>query len=198
VRTQEAQPVLERVFRGVGLPAAIRSDNGSPFSSTGLHGLCALSVWWIKLGIQHQRIRPGAPQENGSHERMHRTLKDETARPPAANRHAQQRRFDRFRKELNEDRPHETLNGDLPAELWRPSTTQYPQAIPEPHYPGHFEKRRISTAGCFRFKTAVIFLSQALKNEWIGLEETEDGIWSVTFNDVLLARLDIRTMELYT
>lgn len=198
VRTEEAQPVIERLFRRVGLPDAIRSDNGSPFSSTGLHGLCALSVWWIRLGIQHQRIRPGEPQDNPCHERMHRTLKDETARPPAASRRAQQRTFDRFRAEFNEDRPHEALKGDLPVEHWRPSQREYPSRMSEPEYPGHFEKRRVSTAGCFRFKRTPIFISQALKNEWIGLEEIEDGIWSVMFYDVLLARLDARTKELYT
>ena len=137
VRTDEAWPVFERLFREVGLPAAIRSDNGSPFSSTGLHGLCGLSVWWIRLGIQHQKIAPGHPEENPCHERMHRTLKAETARPPAGSRRAQQRRFNLFREEYNEIRPHEALDGDPPASRWQPSARSYPSPLPEPQYAGH-------------------------------------------------------------
>jgi putative transposase len=195
-RTEEAWPVFERVFREVGLPGAIRTDNGSPFSSTGVHGLCALSVWFIRLGIQHQRIRPGKPQDNASHERMHRTLKEATARPPAANAAAQQLRFDVFRKEFNEIRPHESLGGKPPARFWKPSLRPYPASLPQPEYPGHFEKRRVSTAGCIRFKSRVLFVSQAIGQEWIGLEEVDNGIWSVYFYDVLLARLDEEEMIL--
>lgn len=198
VSTVEARPVFERLFREVGLPLAIRTDNGAPFSATGLHGLCGLSVWWMQLGIQHQRIRPGHPQDNGRHERMHRTLKAATARPPAAHQRGQQRRFDLFRQEYNEVRPHQALGGETPASLWRPSLRPYPSRIAPPQYAGHFEKRLVSNAGCFRFKKQVIFLSRALKQEWIGLEETEDGIWSVHYYDVLLARLDEREMTLYT
>ena len=198
VSTAEARPVFERLFREAGLPRAIRTDNGAPFSATGLHGLCGLSVWWMRLGIQHQRIRPGHPQDNGRHERMHRTLKAATARPPASHQRAQQRRFDAFRREYNEVRPHQALGGQTPATLWQPSARPYPSRIPKPQYPGHFEKRLVSNAGCFRFKKQVVFLSQALKQEWIGLEEVEDGIWSVQFYDVLLARLDERKMTLFT
>lgn len=188
--------MFERLLREVGLPRAIRSDNGSPFSSTGVHGLCGLSVWWIRLGIQHQRITPGHPEENPCHERMHRTLKAETARPPAGNRSAQQRRFNSFREEYNEIRPHEALGGDSPGSRWQPSTRPYPSRVPEPQYAGHLETRLVSSAGTFRFKKHQLFLSQALNNEWIGLEEIEDGLWSVYFYDVLLARLDERTMAL--
>ena len=198
VRTEEARPVFERLFREVGLPQAIRTDNGAPFSSTGLHGLCALSMWWMKLGIQHQLIRPGHPQDNGRHERMHRTLKAATARPPAANRQAQQRRFDAFRAEYNQERPHQALGGNTPAALWKPSPRPYPTTLPPPEYPCHFETRLVSNAGCFRFKKQVVFLSQALKQEWIGLEEIADGLWSVHFYDVLLARLDERSFILQT
>jgi transposase InsO family protein len=198
VSTAEARPVFERLFREMGLPQAIQTDNGAPFSATGLHGLCGLSVWWIRLGIQHQRSRPGKPQDNGRHERMHRTLKAATARPPAASHRAQQRRFDAFRQEYNEVRPHQALSGETPASRWHPSSRPYPVRIPLPQYPGHFETRLVSTAGCFRFKKQVVFLSQALKQEWIGLEEVEDGIWSLHFYDVLLARLDEREMTLYT
>lgn len=198
VRTEEAWPVFERLFRNVGLPRAIRTDNGSPFSSTGLHGLCALSVWWVRLGIQHQRITPGHPEENPCHERMHRTVKADTARPPAADRRSQQRRFNRFRYEYNQVRPHESLGGDPPATHWRPPTRRYPARLPQPQYSGHFETRRISNAGTFRFKKHQLFISQALNQDWIGLEEVDDGVWSVYFYDVLLARLDEREMTLFT
>ena len=198
VSTAEARPVFERLFREMGLPQAIQTDNGAPFSATGLHGLCGLSVWWMRLGIQHLRSRPGHPQDNGRHERMHRTLKAATARPPASNHRAQQRRFDAFRAEYNEVRPHQALGGETPASLWRASSRPYPARIASPTYPGHFEKRLVSNAGCFRFKSHVLFLSQALKQEWIGLEEIENGIWSLHFYDVLLARLDEREMTLYT
>ena len=198
VRTEHARPVFERLFREIGLPQAIRTDNGAPFSSTGLHGLCGLTVWWMRLGIQHQLTRPGHPQDNGRHERMHRTLKAATARPPATSHHAQQRRFDAFRTEYNEERPHQALGGKTPADLWRPSSRPYPAVLPKPEYPAHFETRLISNAGCFRFKKQVVFLSQALKQEWIGLEEIDDGKWSVHFYDVLLARLEERSMTLQT
>ena len=190
--------MFERLFREVGLPGAIRTDNGAPFSATGLHGLCGLSVWWMQLGIQHQRIRPGHPQDNGRHERMHRTLKAATARPPASNRRAQQRRFDDFRREYNEERPHQALAGRTPASLWGPSTRPYPGRVADPHYPGHFEERLVSNAGCFRFKKQVVFISQALRQQWIGLEEVDDGLRSVHFYNVLLARLDERDMTLNT
>lgn len=198
IRTEEAKPVFEKLFREVGLPGTIQSDNGSPFSATGLHGLCELSVWWIRLGIKHQRSRPGRPQDNGAHERMHRTLKEATARPPATTAAAQQARFDAFRREYNEERPHQALAGDTPASRWQPSARAFPEKLPPPEYPGHFEKRLVSNAGCIRFKKTVLFISQAIKQEWIGLEEVEDSVWSVYFYDVLLARLDEREMTLYT
>ena len=116
-----ARPVFERLFREKGLPKAMLNDNGTPFSSTALAGLSKLSVWWIKLGIQPLRIEPGHPEQNGGHERMHRDLKAETTRPPAAELAAQQRLFDAFREEFNEERPHEALGQQTPAELYTPS-----------------------------------------------------------------------------
>lgn len=115
VRTEGVKPVFRRLFREVGLPEAIRTDNGAPFASTGIHGLCELNVWWMKLGIVHQRIRPSSPQENGQHERMHKDLKREAARPAAANRSAQQRKLEAFRRRYNEERPHDGISGALPA-----------------------------------------------------------------------------------
>jgi transposase InsO family protein len=196
-KTVETRPVVERLFRELGLPRAIRTDNGVPFASTGIHGLCSLNVWWMQLGIAHQRILPSHPEQNGAHERMHRTLKAQTTRPPAANRRAQQRTFDRFRSEYNDERPHEALGGRAPGSVWAPPARPYPRRIPEPEYPGHFQPRLVCNAGTFRFQCAQIFISNALKKKWIGLEEIDDGIWAVYFYDVLLARFDERDQKLH-
>ena len=196
VRTEEARPVLERVFREVGLPEAIRTDNGAPFASTGIHGLCEMNVWWLQLGIRHQRIQPSHPEQNGAHERMHKTLKAETTRPPQRNQKAQQEVFDRWRAEYNQVRPHEALGDEPPATAWRPSPREYPKRMPEPDYPGHFLVRLVSNAGTFRFQSRQVFLSNALKQRYIGLEEIDDGIWSIYFYDVLLARMDERDFTL--
>lgn len=195
-RTALARPVFERLFREQGLPAAIRTDNGTPFASTGIHGLCELNVSWIQLGIRHQRSRPGCPQDNGAHERMHRDLKRQTTRPPARNLVAQQLAFDRFLDEYNLVRPHQALGGKTPATLWTPSPRHFPHRIAAPRYPGHYELRRVSNAGTFRFQRRQLFLSNALAQELIGLEEIDDGIWSIYYYDVLLARLDDRTFEI--
>jgi putative transposase len=192
----EAQPIFERLFREYGLPGAIRTDNGAPFATPAFCGLSKLSVWWIKLGIRHQRIEPGRPEQNGRHERMHRTLKAEATRPPERNQTAQQARFDRFCQEYNHERPHEALGQRPPAALYRPSPRRMPAKIAEPEYPGHYLVRRVSNAGTFRFKSHQLFLSDTLLQEQIALEETGDGIWSIYFYDVLLARLDERDFKL--
>ena len=191
-RGREARPCFEALFREHGLPAAIRTDNGVPFASTGLHGLSFLNVWWMRLGIQHHRIRPASPQENGAHERMHRTLKREATRPAAANRHRQQLAFDRFRWEYNEQRPHEALGDRTPASVYRPSPRPFPERLPALEYPGHFQVRFVCNAGTFRFRNRLLFIANALKQHSIGLEEIEDGLWSIYFGQVLLARLDER------
>jgi len=193
VRTEGAKPAFRRLFREVGLPDAIRSDNGAPFASTGIHGLCELNVWWMKLGIVHQRIRPSSPQENGQHERMHRDLKREAARPPAENLAKQQRKLDRFRHRYNHERPHEALDGDFPAERWQPSEKTYSACLRRPEYPGHFELRKVSAAGTFRLLSGQYFLSNALKGEEVGLEEVDDDIWSIVYYNTLLGRIDLTT-----
>jgi len=193
VKQKTAIPVFEHLFNEHGLPSAMRTDNGTPFASVALCGLSKLSVWWIKLGIAHQRIEPGQPQQNGRHERMHRTLKKETARPPTSNMTQQQMRFDVWRDEFNNERPHEALNDETPASIYLPSIREMPSKTPEPNYPKHCVIRRISTCGTFRMNARQIFLSQTLNTEWIALEETGDGIWDIYFYDVLLARLDERT-----
>jgi transposase InsO family protein len=192
-----AAPIFAQLFAEHGLPEAIRTDNGSPFASTALCGLSRLSVEWIRLGIQHQRITPGQPQQNGRHERMHRTLKAETARPPAANLARQQERFDTFREQFNHERPHEALGQTTPASGFAPSPHVLPTQLPVPEYPGHFELRQVKSGGEIRFRQRFLFLSEVLRGEQVGLEEVEDGIWSVYFYQLLLGRFDEREMRIH-
>jgi putative transposase len=172
--------------------SAIRSDNGVPIATTGIHGLSQLNVWWLRLGITHQRILPGQPQQNGAHERMHKTLKAEACRPPQGAPGAQQRRFNAFREEYNEERPHSALGGQPPASRYTPSPRPYPERLPAIEYPGHFLIKRVTNAGTFRFKHRLLFIANALKQHHIGLEEIDTGIWSIYLGSVLLARLDER------
>lgn len=192
-QTTETRDALVALFREVGLPAAIRTDNGAPFASTALHGLSPLNIWWMQLGIVHQRIRPGYPQANGTHERMHRELKRETAVPAAATARAQQRRFDAFQRRYNEERPHEALANRTPSTLWTPSTRPYPDRIAPPDYPSHFEVRRIGPSGSFRFRGLEPFVSHALERTDIGLEEVADGVWNIVYYRTVLGRLDERS-----
>jgi transposase InsO family protein len=187
-----AREVLERAFRAYGLPRAIRSDNGVPFASNGLHGLSQLNVWWLRLGITHQRILPGCPQQNGAHERMHKTLKADACRPPRGSLGAQQRAFNTFRQTYNEERPHAALGGVPPASQYVTSPRPYPEHLPPLEYPGHFLVKRVTNAGTFRFKDRLLFIANALKTHHIGLEEVDTGIWSIYLGPVLLARLDER------
>jgi transposase InsO family protein len=189
--------VFERAFRDYGVPAAIRTDNGVPFATTGIHGLSQLNVWWMRLGIQHQRIRPASPQENGAHERMHKTLKAEAIRPPKGNLAAQQRAFTAFRTEFNTERPHSALDGDPPGSRYVASTRPFPDRLPPQEYPGHFIVKRVTNAGTFRLKHKLLFIANALKQNYIGLEEINDGIWSIYFGTVLLGRIDEREMRIY-
>ena len=196
VQTAEAQPVFRTLFRAVGLPDAIRTDNGAPFASIGIHGLSALNVWWMQLGIVHQRIHPGCPQENGTHERMHRELKRETTRPAAGTQRAQQRRFDAFQRRYNEERPHEGIGDRPPASLWTPSARRFPERISPPEYPAHLEVRRVTTAGTFKLHAHRIFVSETLQRQDIGLEEVDDGVWNIVYYRTLLGKLDERTLRI--
>jgi putative transposase len=193
----EARPIFEHLFREYGRPDAIRTANGAPFATPAFCGLSQLSGWWITLGIRHQRIEPGRPEQNGRHERLHRTLKAEATRPPEPHQQAQQARFDRFGREYNAERPHAALNDRTPASLSRPSARPMPTTLPAPAYPGHYLVRRVSHARTFRFQSRQIFMSDTLLQEDLALEETADGMWSIYFYDVLLARLDERTFKLY-
>lgn len=183
---------FELAFRTYGLPRAIRTDNGVPFATTGIHGLSRLNVWWMHLGIQHQRSRPATPQDNAAHERMHKTLKAGAIRPPRGSLAAQQRAFNTFRREYNDERPHQYLRGRSPGDRYHGSPRPYPEQLPPLEYPGHFLVKRVTNAGTFRFKRRLLFIANALKQHHIGLEEIDDGIWSIYFNRVLLARLDER------
>ena len=190
------QPVFEQLFRDYGLPLAIRTDNGSPFASPGLARLSTLAVWWIKLGIHPELIEPASPQQNGTHERMHRTLKAEATRPPAGSFAAQQRCFNRFRTTFNEERPHEALGQRTPAELYRQSARPYPARLPTVEYPAHFEVRYVSRNNGIRWKRHWVNVSSVLAGEYVGLEEIDDGLWALYFANYLLARLNERTNRL--
>lgn len=182
---------IDELFRTYGLPAAVHTDNGSPFaSSCSLGGLSRLSVHWLKLGIRIERSRPASPQDNPAHERMHRTLKAATARPPAANLRAQQPRFDHFTHEYNRERPHEALKLQTPAQVYRRSPRPYPHRIAEPEYPGHFERRLVDANGCIKWHGRWVFIGAPLSGEHLGLEEIEEDLWSIYFYDHQLARLD--------
>lgn len=191
-----AKPVFARVFRRYGLPQIIRTDNGTPFASTAIGRLSRLSVWWIRLGIFPELIEPGRPAQNGRHERMHKTLKRETTRPPAASLRGQQIRFHRFREEFNEERPHEALDQETPASIYRPSNREYPERLPSIEYPDHFEKRLVSRNGGFRWASARVPITHTLEGQYVGLEEVDDGKWDVYFGRVRLGQMDERTFTI--
>jgi transposase InsO family protein len=196
VRSAVTVPVFRALFREVGLPDAIRTDNGAPFASPAIHGLSALNIWWMQLGIVHQRITPASPQENGTHERMHRELKRETTRPAAQTGRAQQRRFDTFRRRYNDERPHEGIGDRTPSSLWVPSSRAFPERLPTPEYPSHMEVRRVTSAGVFKWRGHRPFLSETLKHQDIGLEEVAEGIWNIVYYRTLLGRMDERTRQI--
>lgn len=183
---KEAQEVFTRTFKEYGLPLRIRTDNGAPFASTALSRLSSLSVWWIRLGIIPELIEPGKPQQNGMHERMHRTLKAETTRPAAFDIRGQQRKFNAFRQEYNEERPHEALGQETPGSLYQPSPREMPRKLPPVEYPAHFEKRRVSANGGIRWSSAWVKVSSTLKDEYVGLEEMDEGIWTVYYSKIKL------------
>lgn len=185
-------PVVEAAFIEFGVPERMRSDNGPPFASVGAGGLSRLSVKLIKAGVMPERIEPGKPQQNGRHERLHRTLKAETARPPAANLRAQQRRFDDFRRTFNEERPHEALGQQTPASHFAPAVRSYSCRLKEPEYPDGHHIRRVRQNGEIKWKGELIFLSEALVGEPVGIAEADDGRFSVNFGPVYLGFLDHR------
>jgi transposase InsO family protein len=188
--TAQVQAIFEAAFREYGLPAAIRTDNGPPFASKAVAGLSLLSLFWMKLGIVPERIAPGHPEQNGRHERMHRTLKAETTRPPAAHRRAQQESFDRFQLIFNQQRPHQALAMKTPASCYARSPRPYPAKLPEPEYPSGLEVRRVRASGQFKWKGHNVFISEVLRQEAIGFELIENDHWLVYFASFPIALFD--------
>ena len=192
----EAKPVFTRLFKEYGLPKRIRTDNGVPFATNTLARLSSLSAWWVRLGILPELIEPGKPQQNGRHERMHRTLKDETTRPAAASLAAQQRKFNVFREEFNQERPHEALDQQTPASCYRASAREMPEKLPPLEYPDRFEVRYVSANGGIRWNREWINVSTVCIGEYVGLEEIDNGIWNVYFGALKLGRLIERHMKI--
>ena len=197
-REQGVFEAFRRVFAERGLPAAIRSDNGLPFASpNGLYNLSKLSVWWLRLGIALERIRPGHPQENGRHERMHLTPKKEATRPPGRNILQQQMRFDAFVSEFNEERPHEALSMKVPAELYTTSPRLY-QGLPDIDYPFHDRDAIVTNCGRLCVHRKKINISTVLAGQRLGLKEVDDGIWLVSFMHYDLGYIDLEQRTLQT
>ena len=192
----EAQPVFTRLFKEYGLPLRIRTDNGVPFATTTLARLSKLSAWWVRLGILPEFIEPGRPDQNGRHERMHRTLKAATTRPAAGSLGAQQRRFNGFREEFNHERPHEALDHQTPATCYHPSPRPMPDRLPPLEYPDRFEVRYVSANGGIRWNRRWVNVSTVCVGEYVGLEEIDDGIWNVYFGPLRLGRLLERHMRI--
>jgi transposase InsO family protein len=193
---QFAFTAFECLFKERGLPQAIRSDNGVPFASpNGLFNLSKLSVWWLRLGISIERIRPGHPQQNGRHERMHLTLKKEATRPAAANLLQQQAKFDAFLDEFNNERPHEALHMKCPSEVYTASNREY-RGIPEPHYPFHDKTVVITNCGRLCLHRKKINLSTCLAGQAVGIKEVDNGIWLVSFMDYDLGYIDLEEKTL--
>jgi putative transposase len=200
--TVRVQSIFEAAFREYGMPEAIRTDHGAPFASRALRGLSRLSVGLIKLGIVPERIQPAHPEQNGRHERMHRTLKQETMTPMAANRRAQQRRFDQFRDEYNHLRPHEALDMRTPASCYAASRRVFPAPVPEPEYPLPMHVRKVNPAGEIAWRGhRHVFLSETLSGERVGLEPIDgdegDRWFTIYFADVALARFDSPTWTVH-
>lgn len=195
------RPVIEafvRLFKERGLPGAIRTDNGLPFASpNGLYNLSKLSVWWLRLGIGIERIRPGHPQQNGRHERMHLTLKKEATRPPGMNSLQQQAKFDAFLKEFNEERPHEALIMRMPDEVYKPSLRPY-RGLPELDYPFHDRDVLVTACGRICMYRKKINVSTVLAGQKLGIKEVDDGIWLISFMSYDLGYIDLEQRTLQT
>lgn len=191
-----ARTWFERTFRRYGLPEVIRTDNGSPFSSIGLGGLSRLSYWWIRLGIWPERIEPGHPEQNGRHERMHRTLKAYTASPAAATLSAQQKRFDAFRKEYNDQRPHTALGMQTPSECYVRSPREYPSRLPEISYPDPMRVRRVKGSGEIMLNNKSLYVAQSLAGETLGIEQIEEDCSRMWYCDYLLGQIDHRRWQI--
>jgi transposase InsO family protein len=183
---ETTRPWLERAFREYGLPLAIRSDNGPPFASTGISGLSRLAVWLIKLHIIPERIAPSHPEQNGRHERMHRTLKEAVCKPPRHCLANQQSAFDRFRPEYNQERPHEAIGMKTPASLYEPSRRLFPKKLESVEYDSWMTVRKVMPSGCIKWKGEFIYISQALAGEPVGLTLITETTWELWFSSYCL------------
>jgi transposase InsO family protein len=188
--TEHVWPIFDAAFREFGPPRVIRSDNGAPFASTGVGGLSKLAVRLIKVGVLPERIEPGKPQQNGRHERLHLTVKQDTASPPAHTLRQQQRRFEVFRRTFNEERPHEALGQVPPATVYKPSSRPYSGREREPDYPNDHQVRRVRRNGEIKWNGELIFIGEALIGEPVGLVETEAGDWDVAYGPIALGSLN--------
>jgi transposase InsO family protein len=186
------QAIFEAAFREYGMPEAIRTDNGAPFASGAVAGLSRLSVWWMKLGIVPERIEAGHPEQNGRHERMHRTLKQEIAIRPAANGREQQRMMDKFREEYNQVRPHEALQMQTPADVYARAPRRFPRRLPEVEYPATMLVRSVRHKGEFSWKNHDVFISEVLSGERIGLLPVDEHCYTVYFAQFPIAHFDSR------
>ncbi len=182
-RMDDSMEVFESAFDEYGLPEVIRTDNGEPFASTGLAGLSKLSAWWIQLGIEPQRIEKGHPEQNGRHERMHRTLKAETTRPPGRDLFHQQELFDRFQREFNHERPHEALEDATPSSVYKPSSRRLPDVEATPSYPGHFEPVVVYRNGMARMQGHFVHVGAAFRELTVAFEEIDEARWRAHFWD---------------
>jgi len=186
---------FERAFVEYGLPSRIRTDNGPPFASRAPAGLSKLAIWWVQLGIIPERIQPGHPEQNGRHERMHRTLGEETTRPPGRNLRAQQRLFDLFRKQYNEHRPHEALGQKPPASVYTPSRRPLPTSLGHPEYAPDQIVRMVDDRGRIRWQMARVLVSPLLAGQPIGARCVADGRWELRYGPLVLGILDERRKE---
>jgi len=192
ISLERTQAHFSRLFQEYGLPDRIRTDNGVPFASNALARLSQLSVWFIKLGIYPELIEPGRPQQNAIHERMHLTLKQDATIPPASSLRSQQRKFDHFRQEFNELRPHQSLGMKRPAEVYQPSLRPLPTRLGAYDYPSHYLLRRVSRAGTIRVLRRQVFVSNTLQEDYVGLEEVDDGVYDLYFCFYQIGRYDLK------
>jgi putative transposase len=186
---EAVQAKMDELFRQHGLPVAIRSDNGTPFASSAAGGLSRLSARWAKMGIRLERIWPGKPQQNGRHERMHGTLKPEACQPPSATSADQQVRFNAFRQEFNLERPHEALGQRPPAQFYHPSPRPFVEPIGDLDY-GDDQVRRVRSSGEIKWRGSLLFLSEVIVGETVGVKQRPDGHWLIRFADVPLGLVD--------
>lgn len=191
----QVRAVCDAAMREFGMPARIRTDNGAPFAGTGLLGLSKLSLGWMKMGIVHERIQPGRPQQNGRHERMHRTLKEDTTQPPALTLRLQQKKFDRFRQMFNYERPHEGLDNETPGSLYRASSMMFPRTLIEYVYPKGFLTRRVNNSGDISWHKGRVFISEVFRFEDLGFELVAEDFYKVFFREVEIGEFDVEALR---